>query len=230
MLVGSPRANIDGIDSSYIDESDDGGDDDTVTLPWYLNPLNMIALVLAVLVLAGTAGFVIGENHATPDASSSDIGFLQDMRAHHEQAVEMGMIMIGKPETDAVLRQIAKEITFGQGIDIGRMIQLLRDYGKPEANESGTAMAWMNEPVPLERMPGLATDSDMNDLVRAIGTDADRLFIELMIAHHEGGLHMGEYAVAHAGTDEVQDVATLIVSGQKDEIGELLRIKARLGL
>jgi len=115
------------------------GDDAVVVLAWYRNPWNIGALILAVLVLAGTGGFVLGERNATPDPNSTDIGFLQDMRAHHEQAVEMSLVFFEKPDVDPVLKVIADEILIGQSIEIGRMIQLLREYGATEANESGTA-------------------------------------------------------------------------------------------
>ena len=92
------------------------------------------------LVLAGGAGFVIGERSATPDSNDVDIGFLQDMRTHHEQAVEMALLYIGKGaardgSTDGVLRLIAKEIAFGQAVEIGQddpvAARLRRAGGQP---------------------------------------------------------------------------------------------------
>jgi uncharacterized protein (DUF305 family) len=204
-------------------ESPDG-DDDVVVLPWYRNPWNLAALLLAVLVLAGTGGFVIGERHATPDPNATDIGFLQDMRAHHEQAVDMALMFIEKPDVDPNLKTVADEIAFGQSIEIGRMIQLLREYGEPEANESGTGMAWMGQPVPLDRMPGLASDADLQALADATGADADSIFSRLMIAHHEGGIVMAEHAAAHAATSEVVLFAKGVVQGQRGEISELQRL------
>ena len=37
----------------------------------------------------------------------------------------------------------------------------LRTWGLPEANESGTGMAWMGMAVPIDRMPGMASDDEM---------------------------------------------------------------------
>ena len=53
----------------------------------------------------------------------------------------------------------------------------------------------------------------------AIG--ADNLFIELMIAHHEGGIHMAEYAMSNADNDEVVKMATGTVAAQQSEIIDL---------
>ena len=199
-------------------------DDDVTVLPWYRNPWNLGAMLLAVLVLAGAGGFVIGERHATPDPNGTDIGFLQDMRSHHEQAVDMALTFVEKPDVDPDLKVVADEIAFGQSIEIGRLIQLLREYGEPEANESGTAMAWMDQPVPLDRMPGLASDEDLQALAAATGAEADSIFSRLMIAHHEGGIVMAQHAADHAATSEVVLFADGVVQGQRSEIAELQRL------
>ena len=48
-------------------------------------------IVVGLAILCGGLGWLIGNNRATPDPNSVDIGFLQDMRTHHEQAVTMGL-------------------------------------------------------------------------------------------------------------------------------------------
>lgn len=210
-----------------IPEIDESPNDQTV-LPWWQSPLNLVALFIAVVVLMGGAGFVIGERNVTPRPNSVDIGYLQDMRTHHEQAVEMALIYISKPGTNPIFHLISKEIAFGQAVDIGRMIQLLRQYGKPEANQSGIGMAWMREPVPLDRMPGLSTDTDLESLIAAKGTDADTVFATLMIAHHQGGIHMADYAATHANTSEVKAMAKSNSSSQTGEIAELKQLIAQM--
>lgn len=101
------------------------------------------------------------------------------------------------------------------------MIQLLRDYGESEVNESDLAMAWMDEPVASDRMPGLATQDNIEALVAAEGADADQIFVQLMTAHHQGGVHMADYAAAHAGTAEVRAMAKAMASSQRAEIIEI---------
>jgi uncharacterized protein (DUF305 family) len=221
-------------DTDPGDTGPDETDDDFIVLPWWQNPLNIIAMIVAVLVLAGGAGFVLGERSAIDDPTDVDVGFLQDMRDHHEQAVEMALLYVGKgggtdsTEQTSLLRTIAKEIAFDQGVEIGRMVQLLRTFGEPEANPTETAMGWMNQPVPYQQMPGLASDADMNRLAQASGPAADMLFATLMIAHHEGGITMAAYAQDHAETDEVKAFAKGIIAAQKSDLVELRRIVAQL--
>ena len=193
-------------------------------LPWYHSALNLVALVAAVAVLAAGIGWVVGNNRALPDPDATDIGFLQDMRYHHEQAVQMALLYLDDPDRDANLTTIAREIVVGQNIEIGRFIQLLRDWGESEVNETDLAMAWMNEPVALDRMPGMATEDDLLALARAEGADADQLFVTLMNAHHLGGVHMAEWARDHAATEEVRLMAIPIVKVQREEVTELARL------
>jgi uncharacterized protein (DUF305 family) len=119
---------------------------------------------------------------------------------------------------------VARSITFGQGIEIGRMIQLLRDFGEAEINEGDTSMEWMGHSVPLGEMPGMATDAELDALGATSGAEADNLFVELMVRHHEGGIEMATFAAANAADDEVQLMATSIVTSQRDEITELERL------
>ena len=213
-------------DNTHNDDDNTDNDQLDTALPWWRSPRNLVAILVAVVVLASSAAFVLGEWNATPDPNGVDVGYLQDMRAHHEQAVEMSLIFLGKSDTHPTLRLIAKEIAFGQAVDIGRMIQLLRDFDQPEANESGTGMGWMNEPLPIDRMPGLATESDLEALIGARGAQANITFATLMIAHHQGGIHMADYAADKADTREVRDMAKSMSRSQAGEITELKQLLA----
>lgn len=206
-----------------LDGADDANDEVTV-LPWWQNPFNLVALIIAVAVLGGGFGYLVGNNSAIPDPNATDVGFLQDMRVHHEQAVQMSFIYLADDDIDGNLATIAREIVVGQNMEIGRMIQLLRDYGKPEVNETDLSMGWMGMPVATDRMPGLATQDDLQSLADATGTEADVMFVQLMTAHHQGGIDMAEHAAEHAGTAEVRLMAEQMASGQQEEIIEMGRL------
>lgn len=204
-----------------------GEHDDVVVLPWWRNPLTIGALVIGVLALVGTLGFVIGNNLAIDEPNETDVGFLQDMRIHHEQAVEMSFLFLNNPDTDPSLRTVAASMMLEQQLEIGRMIQLLRSSGESEVNETDEAMTWMGAPVPLEQMPGLASADDVDRLRTATGLEADRIFVELMTVHHLGGIHMAEHAETHADLAEVKRMASQIVDNQREEIVEIERLLER---
>lgn len=213
-------------DEAPLPDRDDPDATLAVTLPWWHSPLNLGVVGLAAVILAAALGYVIGNNRALPDPNPTDIGFLQDMRTHHEQAVQMSLIYLDRPDTDRALQTTAREIVVGQNMEIGRMIQLLRGFGAAEVNETDVAMAWMGAPVALDRMPGLATRSDIDALRRAVGSEADDVFVTLMTAHHEGGVHMAEHASTHAATDEVRRMARAMAAVQTEEIEEMAALLA----
>ncbi|MEO8264522.1 MAG: DUF305 domain-containing protein [Ilumatobacteraceae bacterium] len=200
--------------------------DEIEVWPWWQSKLNLGVLGVAIALLCGALGWLVGNNRAIPDPNRIDVGFLQDMRTHHEQAVNLGLYYLELQGTNADLRDIAREIVFGQSIEIGRMIQLLRIYGATETNESDLAMSWMNEPTPNDRMPGLASDSDITKLLASSGTAADQLFVDLMTVHHQGGIHMAQYALDHANEIEVRRFAYSMVVGQTGEIDEMRALLA----
>jgi len=199
-----------------------------------MNPVNIVVMVVAAAVLAAAIGFVFGESRGKGAKNESDIGFLQDMRIHHEQAVNMGLIYLDVSasgmgdgsDSRGILRLIAREIIVNQSNESGRMVQILRQFDAAETNETDEVMGWMGEPVPLARMPGYATDEEMRTLQQSRGAEADRLFAKLMIAHHKGGVHMAEHAGMHGSSDEVRAMADSMVKAQNSEIAEMKKLLA----
>jgi len=208
------------------DAVDDGGG-----RPWWHSPWRLLVLGVALVFLGAAVSYAWTTVKDQPPAEGSvDVGFLQDMRLHHDQAVQMAWIYTRKDpaQQDPLLMQIAGEILLGQQFEAGVMAQQLRSWGRPEANMTGETMAWMGMPVPAERMVGMATQEQLEQLGNASGPAADKLFAELMIAHHEGGVHMAEFAKSAASTDEARTLATSMYEAQLGEIGELQKILDRL--
>ncbi|HEX4980718.1 MAG TPA: DUF305 domain-containing protein, partial [Ilumatobacteraceae bacterium] len=205
-------------------DGEDGEPDDTIVLPWWQNPFNITVMLVTAALLAGMVGWMIGDSANSRHADAVDVGFLQDMREHHEQAVEISFLYLSLDETNPSLRVVARSITFGQGIEIGRMIQMLRDFGESEVNEGDTSMGWMGHSMPLGEMPGMATDAELDQLGAIAGAEADGLFVQLMVRHHQGGIEMADYAADNAADDEVQAMAASIADGQREEITELERL------
>ncbi len=201
-----------------------GEPDDTIVLPWWQHPFNIAVMVVTAALIAAMVGWMIGDSGTGRDAGAVDVGFLQDMREHHEQAVQISFVFLDLDDTEPGLRTVARSIVVGQEIEIGRMVQLLRDFGESEVNEGDTSMAWMGHSVPVGEMPGIATNAEIDELGATSGAEADRLFVELMVRHHEGGIEMAEYAAANASVDEVRSMAAAIADGQRDEIIEIERL------
>ena len=199
----------------------DGVDDDVLVLPWWQHPVNILTGLVATALFAGMIGWLVHDTVSEPGAGDVEVGFLQDMRVHHEQAFEIAMTYLDRPDTDRGLRVVARTIVFGQSIEIGRMIELLRSFDAPEAGEDYTAMEWIGMAMSIDTMPGLATETQLEELASASGNTADRLFVELMTAHHEAGIDMAEFAAENASDDDVQAFADSMAKGQRDDIVEM---------
>lgn len=200
-----------------------GGGDDTVLLPWWQHPVNIVTMVLTAAILAAMLGWMIGDNASRAPHDDVDTGFLQDMRVHHEQAVFMGFVYRDLPATDPAIRAVAASIVQGQSLEVGRMVQLLRAFGEDEARDlDATAMTWMGMAADSMSMPGMASEAELDALIASSGEAADELFVELMTEHHVGGVEMAEFAADRAANAEVRAMASAMASAQRGEIAELL--------
>lgn len=211
-----------------VDADADLGADDELVLPWYYSWWRVAALTAATTL--AVVGLISIATNDRPDSDSVDVGFLQDMRSHHDQAVRMSISFLLKTDADPTLRTIASEILLSQQQETGMMVEVLRGFGAEEENSTGTSMGWMGEPVPTDRMPGMASDDELDRLDAARGAEADELFIALMTAHHEGGVHMAEDAADRAGVERVQNMARAMARVQQEEIDELASISTKLGI
>ncbi len=148
-----------------------------------------------------------------------DIGFCSDMTVHHVQALAMCQRVLGRDTGDAV-QAAAAEVLQTQAIEVGMMRAWLTDWGQSTATPE-TAMEWMgHEGMPTAMMPGLASDAEMQALSLAEGVAQGRLWLQLMRAHHVGGVAMAEAATRMASSPKVLRLANTQVMVQAFEIGQ----------
>jgi uncharacterized protein (DUF305 family) len=193
-------------------------------------PSRAVVACLATGVVGLLIGFGLRRPAGQPSATSVDVRALQDLHYHHDQAVGMSLVLVAKPAEGAnpTLRQLARTIAQAQSFESGRMAELLARFGMPLTNDGDAALEWMSTPVPINEMPGLASDDDTAALAAASGNAADRLYVRMMVAHHQGALVMAGYAVGHARRAEVRALARVVVTTQQDDITQLQAIAATL--
>jgi uncharacterized protein (DUF305 family) len=180
----------------------------------------LVLLAVACLLVGAFGGLWWERSRPTgPGEGSVDVGFLRDMIYHHEQAVQMASITLADTD-DPLVASMAKDILVWQRYEIGVMTAWLGDWGLDTGELDRTAMAWMNAPVPLAVMPGIQEPDRMEALRDASGDGRDRLFLDMMIEHHAGGVHMAEYASEHADWAKVRDFAGVLARNQQGESAE----------
>jgi uncharacterized protein (DUF305 family) len=189
----------------------------------------VLAIVVVLCVVAGAVGWRVGQSDdSAPGADSVDVGFFYDMTAHHQQAIAMALIYL-RDGDDPLLLAIAREIVQYQSAEIGMMNEYLAQWGR-DGNRPEKAMGWMQPPIDRDKMPGLATDAQMQALENARGFELDDLFTELMIEHHAGGVHMAAHAAEHGQKASTRRWAAQMDDGQRGEISEMNQWRRRHGL
>jgi uncharacterized protein (DUF305 family) len=203
--------------------------------------------MVAVLLVGAAVGMLITlsrvENAAPPGPASVDVGFAQDMRVHHLQAVTMAGIERDRTD-DGELRRLAFDIESTQLSQASEMAGWLTVWGRPGLPEPGAGhMEWMSEDGThrhtdalgqtttgaVDRMPGMATSDELDELRGSTGRKLDVLFLQLMLRHHQGGLQMAEYGAEHARTGYVRNLAKKIVASQQSEATLLTEMLASRG-
>jgi len=150
-----------------------------------------------------------------PAEDSAEAGFARDMMVHHAQAVQMAEIVREKTESEEI-RTMAADIALTQQAQIGQMQGWLAVWGLPATGRE-PAMTWMGHPTE-GRMPGMASPEELNDLQRASPEEADILFLQLMIPHHEAAIPMSEAVLEETDRPEVERLAGAIAASQQGEI------------
>jgi uncharacterized protein (DUF305 family) len=131
---------------------------------------------------------------ATTRYSPDDAQFMKDMIPHHHQALEMAALVPGRTNNPEVTAA-AGRIEVAQGDEIAFMQDWLAERGEPVPEpDAHHAMHTTHA------MAGMATPEQMAELAGAEGTEFDRLFLQLMIRHHEGAVKMVEKLVEMEGS------------------------------
>jgi len=201
------------VDDGEGDGGDGGGDRSG------LSRLQIVVLVAALAFLAGAGGYLLGDRTSGPPDSAVDTGFLQDMIVHHEQAVSMASLSAATA-SDEVVRHMAREVLIGQRYEIGLMDAYLQAREEDRGEADREAMAWMGRGMALADMPGLATPGQLDELRTAEPDAENLLFLELMTAHHRGGIDMAEYAARNAEDPRVRRLAEVMARVQRLEVRE----------
>ena len=127
----------------------------------------------------------------------ADVKFLQGMIVHHEQAIIMSEMANQRTNNKTIL-DLAKRIDVSQKDEINFMESWLKQRNE-YANNSHSDHHMHESHHMHMNMVGMATPKQLNDLSNSKSTDFDRLFLQLMITHHDGALEMVEELKKYPG-------------------------------
>jgi uncharacterized protein (DUF305 family) len=149
--------------------------------------------------------------------SAADVRFMQGMILHHAQALEMTALRPSRSRREDI-RLLALRLELSQADEMAMMQEWLKARGEqvPDAHAHHGDHATL--------MPGMLTAEEMRRLTDADAAEFDRLFLELMIKHHEGAILMVEQLFATSGAGQESEIfafASDVVDDQRIEIARM---------
>ncbi|MDQ4009451.1 MAG: DUF305 domain-containing protein [Actinomycetota bacterium] len=194
--------------------------------------MRLVAAAAAALT-AGAALGGCGSTATTPPSSSAsspqvaqahnqaDISFAQGMIPHHAQAIamsEMAAQRAGSPE----VKDLAARIQAAQQPETDQLSGFLRAWDAPVPS---TKMP-MGDMGQMDHgaggaMPGMMSGDQMQQLGQASGEAFDRMFLQMMITHHQGAVTMAETELRDGQNPEARQLAQRIIDDQQREIAEM---------
>ncbi|MBD8000551.1 DUF305 domain-containing protein [Oerskovia gallyi] len=154
---------------------------------------------------------------AAAGANDADVMFAQMMIPHHEQALVMSRIVLDTEGVDPAVVDLATRIESAQEPEIATMEGFLAEWG---ASTTGDHSG--------HEMDGMLSDEEIQALEAADAATVSRLFLEGMIAHHEGAVDMAEAELADGKNPEALALAQEIIDAQEAEIQEMRELLATL--
>lgn len=189
-------------------------------------PLTAIALTATLAACGSDDDSAASDSVAvteTADASSTgevtlnaaDVEFAQGMIAHHEQAIEMAEIALD-PATGASAEvvDLATRIQAAQDPEVELMTSWLTAAGESVAMDT-------SDGHDMSSMDGMMTADQMDEMAAMTGADFDQMWLEMMIAHHEGAISQSDTVKADGSNADVLLLAGQIITAQQAEIAEM---------
>lgn len=167
----------------------------------------------------GSSGSIGGMSHGPSISTSAtaptdqwgDVMFAQMMILHHQQAIEMADLALGKGSASSAVMDLARQVKGAQDPEIQIMNGWLREWGASAPTSSmghgGTG--------------GMMSDNDMKMLADADGSTFDRMWLTMMIQHHGGAVAMAEDVLKTTADTDVKTLAQAIIEGQNKEIATM---------
>ncbi|HVE77400.1 MAG TPA: DUF305 domain-containing protein, partial [Gemmatimonadaceae bacterium] len=161
---------------------------------------------------------------STRRGSAADVRFMQQMIAHHAQALAMTGLVPTRTGRDAI-RLLAERVEVSQRDEIAAMQRWLKRRGEQVPGADAHHDHGAADQAP---MPGMLTPAELAELAGASGALFDRLFLERMIRHHEGALTMVADLFATPGAAQESEVFRFASDVDADQRAEIARMRAVL--
>jgi uncharacterized protein (DUF305 family) len=182
-----------------------------------MGPLAAAAAVAAVLAAGGAdsptspvglaaSRTALASVAVVPGAhNAADVAFARRMITHHRQAVVMAEMAATRSHSPQV-KALAAKIEAAQQAEIRQMSVWLRAWGQR---------------VPAPGASGMMSSAEMAKMRAASGPAFDRVFLAMMIIHHEGAVRMAKTERLHGEYGPARSMAKSIITSQTAQIAQM---------
>ena len=190
------------------------------------------AAAAAVLLLA--AGCSAGSEEPNPGgpavasagqggANDADRHFVEKLQPHHDQAVEMSkMVLAKKSGVDPEVQEIARQIAKVSEKELDRVNGWAVAWGAAAAEGHGAE----EDPNHHGGAGGLMTEGQMLLLDQLDGLDAEQVYLDGMVKHHQGAVALTETQIREGTHPDAVALAREILARQQSEIARLQELQA----
>ncbi|MEV7040748.1 DUF305 domain-containing protein [Amycolatopsis sp. NPDC051061] len=150
--------------------------------------------------------------------NADDVTFAQQMVPHHSQALDMAKLVPSRSTNPKVV-DLASRIAKAQDPEIQQMQSWLTTWGAGTSGMPG--MTHESMPGMDHDMPGMMSADDMKQLEAAKGTEFDKMWLDMMIKHHQGAIDMAKTELSKGSNADAKALAQKIIDAQQAEITEM---------
>ncbi len=151
--------------------------------------------------------------------NADDVTFAQQMIPHHSQALDMAKLVPSRG-TNPKVTGLASRIEKAQDPEIQQMQGWLNTWGAPSTSTM-PSMTGGSMPGMDHGMPGMMSDADMQKLEQAKGAEFDKMWLDMMIKHHQGAVDMAKTELEKGSNADAKALAQKIIDAQQAEITEM---------
>jgi uncharacterized protein (DUF305 family) len=181
----------------------------------------------------------------TQPHNPADVTFAQQMIPHHQQAVQMSDMILAKQGLDPRVSDLATQVKAAQQPEIEQMQGWLTQWGERATPSASSAMMPSESTMPsssmpsttmpsgavtpgMGQMPGMASEQEVTALQNSDGAEAGKLFLTMMIHHHEGAITMAKTEVKSGQNPPAIAMAHSIINTQQQQIDTMQKLLASL--
>jgi uncharacterized protein (DUF305 family) len=183
--------------------------------------LSLCAAAVSMIMLSAC-----GQDSATtppaPPFNQADVDYAVDMSMHHSQGVTMTELAATQAPSSKV-KALAGRIRQVQAKEVDRIAEWLNDW-----QSRGATMPPHGHSDEAPDVPGMMSLEEMEKLERATGRDFDRLFLSMMIRHHQGAIQLAQQETTRGASAEAKRVAQNVSTAQSGEVREMKQLLAQL--